>query len=160
MNETGELCLTINIDVENTAFTPTQDQVELWISKALFAGLPEDSPYLQHAELSITLLTAEAMAQLNKDYRNKDKTTNVLSFPTDFPEELAVPLLGDIIICPSVLENEAQEQNKTLESHWAHLCIHGCLHLLGFDHTNDKEAEIMESLETKIMLSLNYPAPY
>ena len=160
MNDIGELCLDINIDVKHATFTPTQAQAELWITKALTVGLPDNSPYLQEADLSITLVTSEAIAQLNKDYRKKDKATNVLSFPTDFPEELALPLLGDIIICPSVLENEAQEQNKTLESHWAHLCIHGCLHLLGFDHIEANEAEIMEGLETKIMLDLNYPAPY
>ena len=156
----GHLCLDINQEEQAVDFIPNQAQFELWIGTALQFSLADDSPYLQDAEVSLSLVEPNAIQALNKDYREKNKATNVLSFPTDFPEELNLPLLGDIIICPRILEEEASAQNKSLESHWAHLCIHGCLHLLGFDHIEDSEAEIMESLETKIMLDLSYLAPY
>ncbi|MCK5881618.1 MAG: rRNA maturation RNase YbeY [Sinobacterium sp.] len=156
----GDLCIDINNDVNGLGFAPSQAQTELWIGTALEHALDKNSPYLQQAELSVSMVSAESIQQLNKDYRHKDKATNVLSFPTDFPEALKLPLLGDIIICPSIVEAEAVAQNKTLESHWAHLTIHGCLHLLGFDHIEDDEADTMENLETKIMLDLAYQAPY
>ena len=160
----GELCLDINHEVDIPAALasqlPNQAQAEHWLGSALAAALPKSSPYQKQAEISLSLVDASAMQQLNQQYRDKNKPTNVLSFPTDFPEELNVPLLGDIIICPSIVEAEASAQNKSLESHWAHLCVHGVLHLLGFDHIEEQEADSMEALETKILLDLGYQAPY
>ncbi len=84
----------------------------------------------------------------------------MLSFPADIPEEVGVPLLGDLVVCAPVVEREAQEQGKTLAAHWAHMLVHGSLHLLGFDHIDDTEADEMEALETAIITGLGYPAPY
>ncbi|WP_288791436.1 rRNA maturation RNase YbeY, partial [uncultured Enterobacter sp.] len=97
---------------------------------------------------------------LNLTYRGKDKPTNVLSFPFEAPPGIEMPLLGDLIICRQVVEQEAKEQQKPLEAHWAHMVVHGSLHLLGYDHIEDDEAEEMESLETEIMLALGYEDPY
>jgi len=93
-------------------------------------------------------------------YRNQDKSTNVLSFPADLPPELELPDIGDIIICAEIVEQEATAQNKPLKSHWAHMTVHGILHLLGYDHLKDSEAIVMEALETKILTTLGYTAPY
>ena len=98
--------------------------------------------------------------ELNLTYRGKDKPTNVLSFPFEAPPGIEMPLLGDLIICRQVVEQEAKEQQKPLEAHWAHMVVHGSLHLLGYDHIEDNEAEEMESLETEIMLALGYEDPY
>ena len=84
----------------------------------------------------------------------------MLSFPADIPEAVGVPLLGDLVVCAPVVEREAQEQGKSLSAHWAHMLVHGTLHLLGFDHIDDDEAEVMETLETQIVTGLGYPAPY
>src|SRR5690606_24067449 len=93
-------------------------------------------------------------------YRHQDKPTNVLSFPADIPAELNLPLLGDLVICAPVVEREAMEQRKTLEAHWAHMVVHGTLHLVGYDHITEPEAEEMESLETKILTGMGFPPPY
>ena len=84
----------------------------------------------------------------------------MVSFPFECPDEVELPLLGDLVICRQVVEREATEQGKPLEAHWAHMVVHGCLHLLGYDHIEDDEAEEMESLETEIMLSLGFADPY
>jgi probable rRNA maturation factor len=97
---------------------------------------------------------------LNSQYRNQDKPTNVLSFPADLPAELELPDLGDIIICAEIVEQEAATQKKSLKSHWAHMTVHGILHLLGYDHINDSDATKMEALETQILLKLGFIAPY
>jgi len=116
----------------------------VYVSIATFGGMPGEGE----------------SRELNHTYRGKDKPTNVLSFPFEAPPGIELPLLGDLIICRQVVEQEAQEQEKTLEAHWAHMVIHGSLHLLGYDHIEDDEAEEMESLETEIMLALGYPDPY
>ena len=85
----------------------------------------------------------------------------MLSFPADVPDDLLdIPLLGDLVICVEVVEREAKEQGKALEAHWAHLVIHGCLHLLGYDHIDDDEAEEMETLEQTLLAELGHPDPY
>ncbi len=107
------------------------------------------------SELTIRLVDAEEGLQLNSTWRAKDYPTNVLSFPADIPEGLLdIPLLGDLVICVPVVETEATEQHKQLTAHWAHLVIHGCLHLLGYDHIDDIEAEEMENLERQLLLRL------
>ena len=165
----GELCIDIHCDIKDLAFQPKINDFKHWLGQTLTAALSTYTPeqkltatnsYLDNAEISINLVETETIQQLNLDYRGKNSPTNVLSFPTDFDESLGIPLLGDIVICPAILAREAQEQNKPLEAHWAHLSIHGCLHLLGFDHIESPEAEIMEGLETKIMLDLDFPTPY
>lgn len=113
------------------------------------------------SELTIRLVDEEEGRELNRTWRGKDYATNVLSFPADVPDELLdIPLLGDLVICVPVVEREAVEQGKTLDAHWAHLVIHGCLHLLGYDHIDDEEAEEMEALERILLAELGHPDPY
>lgn len=145
------------IDVEvNSSSTkiPSVENIELWIRAAL------QSDELNQAEVSVYIVDEAESQELNAQYRGKDKPTNVLSFPADIPDEVGVPLLGDLVICAPVVEREAQEQGKTLEAHWAHMLVHGTLHLLGYDHVEDDEADVMEALETRLITQLNFPAPY
>ena len=97
---------------------------------------------------------------LNHTYRGKDYATNVLSFPADLPPELDLPLLGDLVVCAPVVAREATEQHKQLNAHWAHMVIHGCLHLLGYDHIDDAEADEMEALERELLAQLGIADPY
>ncbi|MEF3194190.1 MAG: rRNA maturation RNase YbeY [Halothiobacillaceae bacterium] len=110
--------------------------------------------------LTIRLASIGEMASLNQRYRGKDYATNVLSFPLEFPLESGIPYIGDIVICPEVVEREAAEQGKPLDAHYAHLTVHGVLHLLGYDHETEEEAVEMETLETQILARLGYPDPY
>jgi len=113
------------------------------------------------SELTIRLVDEAEGRELNHTWRQKDYATNVLSFPADVPDELLdIPLLGDLVICVPVVAREAVEQGKPLEAHWAHLVIHGCLHLLGYDHIDDAEADEMEALERQLLAELGHPDPY
>lgn len=139
---------------------PSEAQFQLWAKTAL-------SAFKEQAELSIRIVDNAESQELNREYRGKDKPTNVLSFPFEIPEELAHLdadeigyLIGDLIICAPVVEQEAQQQNKQPMHHWAHMVVHGCLHLLGYDHINDDEAEIMENLERDILSKLEISDPY
>ena len=133
---------------------PAEAQLRRWVELALRQRTAD-------SELTIRLVDAEEGQELNRTYRHKDYATNVLSFPAEVPEGLLdIPLLGDLVICVPVVEREAREQNKALEAHWAHLVIHGCLHLLGYDHIDDEEAEEMEGLERQLLAELGYPDPY
>lgn len=137
---------------------PTEAQFSHWVQKALaMEAQTEDFP---ETELTIRIVDEAESHELNLTYRGKDKPTNVLSFPFEVPEGIELALLGDLIICRQVVEKEAIEQQKPLEAHWAHLAIHGTLHLLGYDHLTDEEAEKMESLETEIMQALGFADPY
>ena len=121
--------------------------------------------YKEDCEIGIACVDLEESHQLNLQYREKDKPTNVLSFPSDIPEEVlpmldALPL-GDLVICIPVVLQEALEQKKTAQNHFAHLLVHGVLHLLGYDHeTSDEDAEEMEGLEIEILAKLNITNPY
>ncbi|OHU85739.1 MULTISPECIES: rRNA maturation RNase YbeY [Pseudoalteromonas] len=132
---------------------PSQQQFELWADKAL-------SPYLEHAELTIRIADEKESQELNHQYRGKNKPTNVLSFPFEAPAGIELPLVGDLIICPQVVKAESIEQEKSFHEHFAHMVIHGCLHLLGFDHINEKDAEEMESLEKEFLAQLGISDPY
>ena len=112
------------------------------------------------AELTLRIVEPAESQALNRLYRGKDKPTNVLSFPAELPEELGLPLLGDVVICRDVVETEAREQGKPVEAHWAHMVVHGVLHLLGYDHQSDEQADEMEALEAGIMAELGWPDPY
>ena len=115
-------------------------------------------------ELTIRLVDEEEGMHLNQTYRGNTGATNVLSFPfenlEDIPDEFNIPLLGDIVICAPVVRQEAKTQNKKETNHWAHLTVHGTLHLLGYDHIDDEDAQIMENLETGILSSLGFSDPY
>jgi len=149
--------MSYRIDVEvNSSSTkiPSIENIEVWITAAL------QSDELNEAEVSVYIVDEAESQELNSQYRGKDKPTNVLSFPADIPDEVGVPLLGDLVICAPVVEREAKEQGKTLEAHWAHMLVHGTLHLLGYDHVDDDEADVMEALETRLITQLDFPAPY
>ena len=132
---------------------PTEAEFQRWLDAAIL-------PFQQEAEVTIRLVDVAESNELNLTYRGKDKPTNVLSFPFECPPGIELPLLGDLIICRQVVEQEAQEQNKPLAAHWAHMVVHGSLHLLGYDHIEDDEAEEMEALEKEFMQALGYPDPY
>nr|WP_141737128.1 rRNA maturation RNase YbeY [Marinobacter sp. X15-166B] len=112
------------------------------------------------SEVTIRIVDAEESAQLNSRYRGKDGPTNVLSFPFEAPAGITVPLAGDLIICVPVVTAEARQQGKSLAAHWAHMVVHGMLHLQGFDHINDTDAEVMEALEIKLLEQLGFCNPY
>ena len=149
--------MAFQIDIEiNSKSTqiPAVEKIEHWISVALH------SDELADAEVSVYIVDEAESQELNFQYRGKDKPTNVLSFPAEIPEEVGIPLLGDLVVCAPVVAREALEQGKTLDAHWAHMVIHGTLHLLGYDHIDDDEADVMEALETRLVTQLAYPAPY
>ena len=150
------LNMSIAVDLlvaSESALLPTINDLERWVNAAA-----EHQP--QENEISIRLIDKEESASLNQTWRDKEGPTNVLSFPAELPEGLPVSLLGDLAICAPVVEEEAEVQSKTLEAHWAHIVIHGTLHLLGYDHIDTKDAIEMESLETHIMNKLGYSDPY
>ena len=112
------------------------------------------------AQMSIRIVDKNEISELNKTYRHKNGPTNVLSFPADLAADIPLPLLGDVIICAPVVYQEAIEQNKSERAHWAHLTIHGTLHLLGYEHDNETTANLMESREINIMNQLGFDNPY
>jgi probable rRNA maturation factor len=148
--------ISLDLDLQiavNNLNLPTQAEFETWVRTALGQTMPE-------VELTIRIVEVAESQLLNLTYRGKDKPTNVLSFPFEAPPEVELPLLGDLVICAHVVEQEAIEQNKPLNAHWAHMVIHGCLHLLGYDHIIDQEADEMESLETQLVEGLGFTNPY
>ncbi|MEG9475593.1 rRNA maturation RNase YbeY [Mannheimia bovis] len=152
------LYIDLQIACENIENLPSEQQFYTWVHKALAVEAKTDD--FPESEITIRIVDEAESHELNLTYRGKDKPTNVLSFPFEVPEGIEMPLLGDLIICRQVMEKEAEEQQKPLEAHWAHLAIHGTLHLLGYDHIEEGEAVEMESLETEIMQALGYEDPY
>ena len=145
--------LDLQIAVKNEENLPSGQDFQKWLSDTISQFQPD-------AEVTIRLVDEKESHELNLEYRGKDKPTNVLSFPFEAPPGIELDLLGDLVICKQVVEKEAQEQNKPLAAHWAHMVVHGALHLLGYDHIDDAEAEEMESLETDIMQSMGFDDPY
>lgn len=146
--------LELDLQLASEAPAPSEVQFRQWCELALRQRSAD-------SELTIRLVDEAEGHELNHTWRHKDYATNVLSFPADVPDEfLDIPLLGDLVICVPVVVREATEQGKALDAHWAHLVIHGCLHLLGYDHIDDAEAEEMEALERTLLEELGYPDPY
>lgn len=143
--------------VSASATIPGDEQFRLWAEAAL-KNEDHDSAFV------IRVVDEQEAQQLNLEYRKKDHATNVLSFPADLPEGLPAEIrqsrLGDLLICAGVVKREAAEQNRSEFDHWAHLTIHGILHLLGYDHEEPEEAVVMESLETDILANLGISDPY
>ena len=131
---------------------PDPDLLQAWASAAYLDETP--------AIASLLVTGADEIQALNKQYRNQDKPTNVLSFPMQSPDEVDVRLLGDIVLCAEVIRQEAEQQSKSEQSHWAHMVVHGMLHLQGYDHIDNEEAEAMEQLEIRILNQLGFESPY
>lgn len=134
-------------------------------------NIPSDSSFIQwskaalrqeqdHAEMVIRLVDEAEIQELNRQYRGRDRPTNVLSFPMTTPAVVESNLLGDLVICAPVVLREAKEQGKPVNAHWAHMVVHGVLHLLGYDHQDESAGDAMEQLEQEIMLSLGFNDPY
>ena len=149
----GSIFVDLQIATENIEGLPTEEQIVQWATGAV-------QPEGNEVEMTVRIVDEAESHELNLTYRGKDRPTNVLSFPFECPDEVELPLLGDLVICRQVVEREAAEQEKPLMAHWAHMVVHGCLHLLGYDHIEDDEAEEMESLETQIMQGLGFDDPY
>jgi probable rRNA maturation factor len=115
---------------------------------------------IRRADLAIRLVDTKEGRALNRHYRGKDYATNVLSFPAELPEGVTLPLLGDLVICAPVVAKEAADQGKPPLAHYAHLTVHGVLHLLGLNHEDEREAEAMEQMERDILAGLGFPDPY
>ena len=153
----------MNISVDLQIATEDDDQpppehIQQWVAAALEQAQQGNS--LTTPELTIRIVDEAEITALNRDYRSKDKATNVLSFPADLPDHIDLPLLGDLVICAAVVKREAIEQHKAINDHWAHMVIHGTLHLLGYDHIEDEEADIMEGLEIAALAALQIANPY
>ena len=143
------------IDIQRAcgdATTPSDDELAR-IARAALADLPE-------AEVTLRLVDADEARQLNRRWRDGDRPTNVLSFPAGADPELAGGFLGDLVLCVPVIAAEAAEQGKSLDAHWAHMIVHGILHLRGFDHTCEDDAAVMESREIELLAGLGHPDPY
>ena len=138
--------------------TPDADEIALWVSRAIEAAGGSSA-----AEVSVRIVDSAEMQQLNSEFREQDKSTNVLSFPAGeiagLPVDVELPL-GDIVVCSAVVSDEAQQQGKLLQHHWAHMIVHGTLHLLGFDHLNETDAARMEGLESRILSDNGIANPY
>jgi probable rRNA maturation factor len=146
--------VTVDLQIAYEGQLPEPTLFQKWAEAALQKDTTED------CELSIRLVEIEESAELNNTYRGKTGPTNVLSFPFDSPIPMAPQLLGDLVICVPIVEKEALEQTKQLEHHWAHLVVHGCLHLLGYDHIEDDQAEDMEAFEIEVLQTLAIDNPY
>lgn len=152
------LIMTIHLDIQKVcegAIPVSDKDLKQWVTCAL-------ATHREHAELTLRLVDSDDMQRLNKTYRKQDKTTNVLAFPSDIPQEifLECPLLGDVIICPTVLAHESINLETPLKAHWAHIVIHGVLHLLGYDHIQEHDAHIMQTLEIDMLATLGFDNPY
>ncbi len=153
--------MTIKVVLNNNSKStgiPSKKKFEAWISP-LFILLKKEFPG-NTAEVCITIVNKKQSQQLNKKYRKKNKPTNILSFWYDAIPGIKTKSLGDLVICADVVKAEAKSQQKLLASHWAHLTLHGVLHLLGYDHENNRDAAKMESIEIKLLKKLGFGNPY
>ncbi|AJI55130.1 putative rRNA maturation factor YbeY [Francisella philomiragia] len=150
--------LNLNVINDDEHPIPNQDLLE-----KCFA-LVANKHNISQAEVNVSIVSNQEIQQINEQFRHKDKPTNIISFefekPEGLPEDIAANFWGDIVIAPEVLKKEAKEQNKNLDDHWQHIFIHGLLHLLGYDHIDDIEAEEMENLEIELLAELGIANPY
>ncbi|MHC1481614.1 rRNA maturation RNase YbeY [Frateuria aurantia] len=153
-SETPQLELAVSYGLPRKGL-PSSPRFRGWVEAAL-RGAGRRKP----TAVAIRLVDTEEGRELNHQYRDKDYATNVLSFPAEFPPGVDLPLIGDLAISAPVVAREAAEQGKPELEHWAHLTVHGTLHLLGYDHIDEAEAEAMEALETRILAGLGIADPY
>lgn len=144
--------ITIQTIASNT-FIPSRYFLQRWVNKALAKQVTPN-------QVNIRLVSKKESAELNSVYRHKKGPTNILSFPFEPPPEISSTFLGDLVICAALVNQEAKQQAKTRLAHWAHLVIHGCLHLIGYDHIHDKDAIKMETVEIQLLEDLGYENPY
>lgn len=149
----AELELDLQLALKDSAGVPDQAAFSRWALAAM-GGLAGPQ------QMTIRIVDEAESAALNEAYRHKQGPTNVLSFAAEVPAEVDEPLLGDLVICAPVVAREAAEQNKSDVAHWAHMVVHGCLHLQGYDHLEEQQAREMEGLETRIMAELGFADPY
>tara|TARA_R110002111_G_scaffold42704_2_gene78585 strand:+ start:14154 stop:14615 length:462 start_codon:yes stop_codon:yes gene_type:complete len=151
--------MTVEIQIVSTSQSlPSQEQFNQWVDLAI-------EPARQGADVVIRIVDKVESAELNQTYREKEGATNVLSFPFEMPdgipaEALTGDILGDLVICDAIVEQQAKQQEKPRMSHWAHMVIHGCLHLQGYDHVEPEQAVAMENLEIKLLNSIGIDNPY
>ena len=153
MDPDPSLFLDLQIASESHQGLPSEADILRWVGAAV-------GDHKSEAELTVRIVDEQEIQTLNHQYRGKNYATNVLSFPAELPPEIELPLLGDIVICRQVVEREAKDQNKCEQSHWAHMLVHGTLHLLGYDHIDDQDAETMEALEISILAQFSISNPY
>ncbi|MFP5383487.1 MAG: rRNA maturation RNase YbeY [Gammaproteobacteria bacterium] len=151
----------LRLDVQQhsrAAHIPPKSLLARWISATLAGRVDGKQP----VELTLRIAGPTEMRTLNREYRGKDYATNVLSFPFDMPADVELPVrvLGDIVLCAQTVQREARAQGKDTGAHWAHLVVHGVLHLLGMDHMNERDAARMESVEIAVLQTLGFPDPY
>lgn len=147
--------MNVHVDVQRALDAgPAVDDIQRWVEAVLKHEQQDNT------ELSVRIVDEAESAALNYQYRGKDSPTNVLSFGCKLPDELELNLLGDLVICAPVVKREADEQGKTEQTHWAHMIIHGVLHLLGFDHLTATDAQDMEQREIEILAQLGCANPY
>lgn len=157
MKKTGSNKLTVNIQLACLeTYIPTSRQFRSWLK----AALNVQAKKIQRAEITVRIVDENESAKLNKMYRHKIGPTNILSFSYNPPPEMQIELLGDLVICAPIVLKEAAAQHKSVEAHWTHLIIHGCLHLLGYDHVQTQEADVMEALEIQILQKMGLDNPY
>lgn len=155
INNKHETMVDLELQLATNAKTlPHPSQFKEWVRVILTDKI------LNNVELTIRIVDEEEIKNLNYRYRNKQSVTNVLSFPVKLEVCIDYSMLGDIVICAPVIELQAKQQNKDLLAHWAHMVVHGVLHLLGYDHENDSDAIEMEELEIELMEKLGFPSPY
>ncbi|WP_455221604.1 rRNA maturation RNase YbeY [Kaarinaea lacus] len=155
MNAAVELDYQVEPACSLATYMPDEQAVNLWLQCVL--GLVN---YDKPVQFSVYIVSEKEITTLNSQYRHKNQATNVLSFPYEALPGVDVPLLGDIVICADVVNKEAREQNKNAEQHWAHMIVHGALHLLGYDHIDDRDAQQMETMEIRILSQLGFSNPY
>lgn len=146
----------MNVDIQRQTESGQQPDDPDICSWAAAAYLGDDS----NTEMTVRIVDEGESAQLNQTYRHKSGPTNILSFPFENPVGVELPLLGDLVICAPIVEREAIDQNKTIKAHWAHMVVHGSLHLQGHDHINAQQAAQMEALEIDILTQLGFSNPY
>jgi len=159
------LMVDVQFALEDTAGAPSETDLTRWAEAAfLHTEAQAGADFARAPLMTLRIVDEPEITELNSTYRHKAMPTNVLSFPFEaplgIPPEALEPELGDVVICAPVVARESAAQHKTPDAHWAHMVVHGTLHLLGYDHMNDAEADAMETLETRILARLGYPDPY
>jgi len=151
MPVTIEMSVSENLDAEEGDI-PDADLVQQWAEKACLCD--------DRVVTSVQIVSKDEMRELNNTWRGKDRPTNVLSFPMQSPDEVDLKMLGDLALCADVINTEAIQQHKPAQAHWAHMVVHGMLHLQGYDHIDEHQAEEMEALEIRILDQLGFDNPY